>query len=64
MNLLRTIAFALSVALLTAAPSGTLAQQAAAELYTCSMHPNVAEAKPGQCPVCSMTLKARALKPA
>ena len=64
MKVLRTMAFAMSVALLTATPSGTLAQSAVAELYTCSMHPNVAEAKAGQCPVCSMTLKARALKPA
>lgn len=64
MKILRTIAFAMCVALLTTASAGTGAQQAAQELYTCSMHPNVAEAKAGQCPVCSMSLKARALKPA
>ncbi len=60
----RAIAFVMSVALLSSAPAGMSARQAAAELYTCSMHPNVVEAKPGQCPVCSMTLKTRAMKPA
>ncbi len=59
MKTLRTIAFAMSVALLTATPSGTLAQPAVAELYTCSMHPGVAEIKAGACPVCSMALKSR-----
>jgi uncharacterized NAD(P)/FAD-binding protein YdhS len=28
--------------------------------WTCSMHPEVAEAKPGKCPKCAMTLKERA----
>jgi ketosteroid isomerase-like protein len=51
-----TLAFAL-VAFTTA--SHPTAHQTAQELYTCSMHPGVAEAKPGSCPVCSMTLKAR-----
>ena len=60
----RMIAFTMSVALLTVVPAGTSARQAtAAELYVCSMHPNAVEAKPGQCSVCGMTLKARALKP-
>ena len=59
MKVLRTIALAMSMALLAATPSGTLAQSAAAELYTCSMHPAVAEVKAGACPVCSMALKAR-----
>ncbi len=59
MKVLRTIAFAMSVALLAATPSGTLAQPAQAQIYTCSMHTNVAEAKAGACPVCSMALKAR-----
>ena len=27
--------------------------------WTCSMHPEIAEAKPGQCPKCGMTLKQR-----
>ena len=64
MKTLATLVLAVSVGLVSAAaPAHTSAPQAA-ELYSCSMHPNVAEAKPGQCPVCSMTLKARALKPA
>ena len=67
MKTVRVIAFMMSAALLAAAPAGTsagtAAAQVASELYTCSMHPNVVEAKPGQCPVCSMTLKARALNP-
>lgn len=64
MKTFRMIAFALSVALLAAVPAGTSARQAAAaELYTCSMHPNVVDAKAGACPVCSMTLKTRAMKP-
>ncbi len=64
MKTVRTIGLILSMALLASAPMRTSAQQAAAELYTCSMHPNVAEGKAGSCPVCSMVLKARALKPA
>lgn len=64
MRVFRAIAFAMIVALMVAAPAGTSARQAAAELYTCSMHPNVLEARPGQCSVCSMALKARAMKPA
>jgi len=53
------------VALLTTIPSGTSARQTAvAELYTCSMHPHVVDAKPGTCSVCTMALKARAMTPA
>lgn len=64
MRVFRAIAFAMIAALIVAAPAGTSARQAAAELYSCSMHPNVVAAKAGQCSVCSMTLKARAMKPA
>jgi len=65
MRVFRAIAFAATVALIVSAPAGTSARQvAAAELYTCSMHPNVVDAKPGECPVCSMRLKARAMTPA
>jgi ketosteroid isomerase-like protein len=64
MRTFRTVAFALVVALLTAVSSGTSARQAAAELFTCSMHPHVVDAKPGTCSVCTMTLKARAMTPA
>jgi ketosteroid isomerase-like protein len=46
-------------------PAGTFARQSAvAELYTCSMHPHVVDAKPGTCSVCAMALKARAVTPA
>ena len=64
MKTVRTIGLILSMAFVAAAPMRTSGRQATAELYTCSMHPNVAEAKAGSCPVCSMALKARALKPA
>ena len=58
MKFYRTIVFALAVALMTTIPAGTSARQAA-ELFTCSMHPHVVDAKPGTCSVCTMTLKAR-----
>jgi hypothetical protein len=29
---------------------------AAAEYYTCTMHPQVHQAKPGKCPICGMSL--------
>lgn len=61
MKTLRTLAIVFVAVLATSALVRTAAQQAAAELYTCSMHPNVVEAKGGQCPVCSMTLKTRAM---
>src|SRR5690606_19462029 len=63
-TLFRTLAVALIVALLTTLPSGTSARQAAAELFTCSMHPHVVDAQPGTCSVCTMALKARAMSPA
>jgi ketosteroid isomerase-like protein len=64
MKIFRTIVFALAVALMTTIPAGTSARQAAAELFTCSMHPHVVDAKPGACSVCTMALKARAMTPA
>ncbi len=65
MRIFRTLAFAVAVALLVTIPSGTSARQAAAaELFTCSMHPHVVDAKPGTCSVCAMALKARAMTPA
>jgi ketosteroid isomerase-like protein len=63
MKAFRTIVFALVVALITTIPGGMFARQAAAELYTCSMHPHVIDAKPGTCSVCAMALKARAMTP-
>lgn len=27
-----------------------------AEIWTCSMHPQIREPKPGQCPICGMNL--------
>lgn len=58
MKALGSIALVVALALVsvTARPS---ALQATNELYTCSMHPGVAETKAGSCPVCSMVLKAR-----
>lgn len=34
-----------------------------AVIYTCVMHPQVKEAKPGQCPICGMTLAKKESKP-
>ena len=62
MRVLRTIGFAIAVAVMTAIPAGTSARQAA-ELFTCSMHPHVVDAKPGTCSVCTMALKARPMTP-
>ena len=62
MTILRTLACMLIVALLGTGASRTSAWQAA-ELFTCSMHPHVVDAKPGTCSVCTMTLKARAMTP-
>jgi ketosteroid isomerase-like protein len=59
MKTFKTVAFTLVLALLAAVPSGMSARQAAAELFTCSMHPHVVDAAPGTCSVCSMALKAR-----
>jgi ketosteroid isomerase-like protein len=61
MKILRILMVALAALLVTGVSARISAQQTAPELYTCSMHPNVAESKPGQCPVCSMTLKTRAM---
>lgn len=63
MTRFRTLSFALIVALMAAMPSGMSARQAAAELYTCSMHPHVLDTKAGTCSVCSMALKARPMTP-
>ena len=63
MKVFRTIAFAIVVAVMTTMPAGTSARQAA-ELFTCTMHPHVLDAKPGTCSVCTMALKARAMTPA
>ena len=35
----------------------------AAEVYSCPMHPQVKEAKPGKCPICAMTLVKQPPKP-
>ena len=65
MRVFRTIAFILIVALVATIPTGSSAKQiAAAELFTCSMHPHVVDAKPGTCSVCTMALRARAMTPA
>jgi len=37
-------------------PKSTAAAEAPAVIYTCSMHPEVLQSKPGKCPKCGMTL--------
>ncbi len=42
-------------------PSGTPAPAGSpsavqAELWTCSMHPQIRQSEPGQCPICGMNL--------
>jgi len=60
----KILVVAACMALFVVTPAGTFARQAAAELHTCPMHPNVVDAKPGTCSVCTMTLKARPMTPA
>jgi uncharacterized protein (TIGR02246 family) len=56
-------AVAAIIVAISAFPARTSAQASAqadaGSLYTCAMHSGVAEAAPGKCPVCSMTLTAR-----
>ncbi len=40
------------------APAASAAKPAASR-YTCTMHPNVASATPGSCPICGMALTPR-----
>jgi Cu+-exporting ATPase len=40
-----------------AAPMPESVPVKAALLYTCPMHPQIREAKPGNCPICGMTLE-------
>ncbi len=63
MRTFKTLAFVLVVTVLTGVPAGMSARQAAAELFTCSMHPHVLDTKAGTCSVCTMALKARAMTP-
>ena len=40
----------------TSEPSNYNQTGTATEYYTCTMHPQVHQAKPGKCPICGMTL--------
>lgn len=64
MKTFKTLILVVAVAVMITIPAGTSARQAAAELFTCSMHPHVVDAQPGTCSVCTMALKARAMSPA
>ena len=39
-----------------ATPSGDIQPAAQAEIWTCSMHPQIRQPKPGSCPICGMDL--------
>ncbi|MBI3736455.1 hypothetical protein HY256_08075 [Candidatus Sumerlaeota bacterium] len=45
-----------STALQSDAPGKAVPQAAQGEVYTCPMHPEVIQPKPGKCPKCGMTL--------
>lgn len=53
------VALVVALVVSTASPAPIDAQDAGGSLFSCSMHPGVATAKAGACPVCSMALKAR-----
>ncbi len=59
MKLVGMFALVLVLVASAASPAPVHAQATAGSLYTCAMHPDVAESKAGACPVCSMPLKAR-----
>jgi ketosteroid isomerase-like protein len=63
MRVLAAAALAAAILSTSASPVRAAAQvpapAAESSLYTCGMHPGVARAAPGKCPVCSMTLTAR-----
>ncbi|MEO8415008.1 MAG: efflux RND transporter periplasmic adaptor subunit [Ginsengibacter sp.] len=61
--LLKTFAVTLAFAIVvfsgcnnSPATTGMSAVDSTAEIYTCSMHPQVMEHEPGHCPICGMTL--------
>jgi Heavy metal binding domain len=43
--------------------NAAVSQSATAAIYTCPMHPEVQETKPGNCPICGMTLVKKLLTP-
>lgn len=61
LRLLSTWALALACLVVFAPPVADAAQSAAeaADVYTCPMHPEVTDTKPGRCPKCKMKLVPR-----
>ena len=47
-----------------AATTTTAVAEAAADVYTCPMHPTIVQNKPGSCPICGMALVKRDAAPA
>jgi multidrug efflux pump subunit AcrA (membrane-fusion protein) len=48
--------FPFAVSAAGAASAGSASEQSAPTVYTCSMHPQVMQTKPGNCPICGMKL--------
>lgn len=53
---LLAVCAATTIAESTPSPAPSASADAQAKKYTCPMHPEVAEDKPGKCPKCEMTL--------
>lgn len=63
-RILFIVTIVLSIGLIFTACNNKKPQLANDEIYSCPMHPQVLKEKDGQCPICSMDLQKRKMKPA